>query len=126
MAAAFLTSTVIGAKLGGALAVATAEAICFVFADPIAMYVVLKVNKADATRGVLEICRVPLIAGAVAVGLGALAGRMIPTFHGGNIVQIAVISAISTVVYIQLIRRFAAEDWKGLLALVPWRRRARN
>jgi O-antigen/teichoic acid export membrane protein len=118
VAAGFLISVAVGAKIGGALAVATTQAIFFAFADPIAIYVALRVNGPGAFRSVLGIFRVPLLAGAVAVSAGALAGRAVGTFRGANVVQIAVITLVSCFLYVLLIRKFAAEDWKGLVALV--------
>jgi PST family polysaccharide transporter len=118
VAVGFLIAVAIGAKIGGALAVATMEAIFFAVADPFCIYVALRVNGPGALRGILGIFTVPLLAGAAAVTTGSLAGKAVETLRGGNIAQIAVIGAVSTILYIAMVRCFAANDWKSLIALI--------
>jgi PST family polysaccharide transporter len=117
-AAGFLISVALGAKMGGALAVAAAQAIYFSLADPIAMYVALRVNGPGAFQELVEIFRVPLFAASVAVSVGALAGQAIRPFRGADIVQIAIITSVSATLYSLMVRKLAAKEWNGVLALV--------
>jgi O-antigen/teichoic acid export membrane protein len=113
----FLLTMAVAAKLGGALAVAVAEAGFYLIVDPINLGLILKLNGEQPVRQLLRIYGVPLIAGAFAAGLAYTAALALPAFHGDNLARILLVTLLTASIYLPLIRKFAPADWKDVLSL---------
>jgi O-antigen/teichoic acid export membrane protein len=114
---AFLSSVAMGAWLGGALTVAATEAVFFTLADPLGMYIAMRLSGLRAAGELARVFAVPILAGGGAVGLAWTAGQMLGSFRGADLVRLAVVGGVAVALYVPAVRKLAPAEWKEIMSL---------
>jgi O-antigen/teichoic acid export membrane protein len=120
----FLITMCIGAKIGAALSVAIFEAGFYIVLDPIVLGLILRINGAQPVRELSRVFLVPLAISIVATGAGWLAGHVVRDFHDhltmrlACLIRIVIITDVSALLYIPLLRALAPTEWNDLLSFV--------
>lgn len=110
----FLILITIAAANGGAVAVGIAAALAMMIYSPTMMYATIH-GAGYGWRHVWSVYAAPIGCGALACGVGAVAGNTIPDMMGRNLVRAVVTAALSGLIYVPLIRLMAREEWEDLL-----------
>jgi PST family polysaccharide transporter len=115
----FVASVAIASYFGGAREVAATESIFFVVVETTVLGIVLGINGFSAPRELAKIFVAPLVAAGVAVGAACYAGGLMPMHDRLQcILRISVITVVSAILYLPLIRVLAREPWREMADLV--------
>jgi lipopolysaccharide exporter len=122
----------VGTDLPAAVLVALAVMVYFTVIGPIFMYVAIRPG-GGRWRDVWDVYAPPAAASAIAIGVAAILGRLIPRFTdargmetGYQAVRVIVITAWALVLYVPLVRYFAPDTFNDLVQRVATLRGARG
>jgi PST family polysaccharide transporter len=115
----FVTSVAVASYFGGAREVAATESIFFAIVESAVLGIVLGANGLSPLGELAKIFAAPLAMASVAVGAACLAGAMVPINDKTEcIARIAMMTCVSALIYLPLIRLTAPQPWKELAELV--------
>jgi hypothetical protein len=113
----FSCFTFIGGSIGGIIAMATVVAIYYALAGTVSIYVAVRGRGGMLWDSAGVFVR-PMLAGAIAAGIGRLAALAVPPIPLVDHIQVIVTTLIMLALYIPLIAWLAPQDWADLKSRV--------